>query len=854
MGARRRMLTSTAQARRPRPRVRFGFYRRRRWTVGSTRGVVNGALYAPARVNSVGTTQGATAPAGGGLVFPTVDGAGTNWWADVTVTDQPPGSTPTDPWTVAVTAARRAPLVSLAADWDRDGYLSPLAYLTAAVNDITIDRSTTGDLPDEVSLVEGSTIAQATVVLEGQANGYDVFELFAPYRPDSPLFRTVVVTTPAFLWIGFQTSTGRQYVQQILGHIRSVKPDTATRTVELTLLDPADLLRAPITFPAHAMYLDDYLNSNHKFFINPQAIIDFVLRRNGIYASVAPHPQAQISCTGHGWLAAEAGRSAVPRGVAPVISADTWFVPGPFDLLAVGGVWDDNGAYTEFFAREPYTPRVGNGIGMSAWLKVGTDMGVTAGGFDVFQLLPLADNAAFQFVLAVNSTGSITGIIRHNTIENGFTQPVTTTTQWQYIGLHFVHNSNGTTTIRYRVGGVTFSGSVTTPTVSSPTAPFLQCTAWTNVAWADFQVWYSPDDPGLTGAWPGETPLNEADLDAGLNNMTHLPDVVNADSWTVITDTARAEYALVGFDDTGRFSFTSRGTTNVNSGTVTETVTADRALIDLVTETNTDSVRNVISTETTAGFLDFQNVVVEAQSVGQFDTYPGVTTYQVDLVYGAIGTTTQAVQRIADASWSDTVLWGYVIVDFYNPTVEIDPAADVTVQFAMTGDRKGTITVRNNSPNYIRFATTGGQPALRVQGYLLVLSPTAVEYNTRQGSVNTYGPRLLAIDAAPYRQLLSSMRPVAVRLLQQLAFPVPVIDQFTAVGNPTRRVGDTLNIVDPHGHGSIRAGITKLSRHLSSDQGLVDTLTVRPVGPPGVFILDDPVLGVLGDPTLYITP
>lgn len=854
MPVRRRAGAVFTSARRPRPRVRFDLYRRARWQVGSTRGVVNGALYAPARINSVGTTQGAFAAAGGGLVFPTTDGAGTNWWVDVTVTDQPPGSAPTDPWTVAVTAARRAPLVSLAADWDRDGYQSPLAYLTDAVSDITVDRSTTGDLPDEVSLVEGSTIAQATIVLEDQAGGYDVFELFASYRSDSPLFRTVVVTTPAFLRIGFQTSTGRQYIQQILGHIRSVKPDSAARTVELVLLDPADLLRAPITFPAHAMFRDDYLTSNHKFFINSQAVIDFVLRRNGIYASVAPHPQAQISCTGHGWLAAETGRSAVPRGIAAVIPDDTWYVPGPFDLLAVRGVWDNNTAYTEFFARDPYTPRAGNGIGMSAWLKVGNDMGVTPGTWDQFVLLPLADNAAFQFVLGVEDNGTISGIIRSDSVETGFGQPVTTTTQWQYIGLHFVHNSNGTTTIRYRVGGVTTSGTVTTPTVSSPTAPFLQCTAWTLVSWSDFQVWYSPDDPGLAGPWPGETPLDEADLDTGLNNMTHLPDVVNADSWTVITDTAKAEYALVGFDETGRFSFTSRATTNVNSGTVTETVTADRALIDVVTETSTDSVRNIVTTETTAGFLDFQNIVFEAQSAGQFDTYPGITTYQVDLVYGAIGTTTQEVQRLADADWSATVLWGYVIVDFYNPTVEIDPAADVSVLFAMTGDRKGTITVQNNSPNYIRFATTGGEPALRVQGYLLVLSPTAVEYNGRQGSVTTYGPRLLALGSSPYRQLLDSMRPVAVRLLQQLAFPVPVIDQFTAIGNPTRRVGDTLNLIDPHGHGSIRAGITKLSRHLSATQGLVDTLTVRPVGPPGTFVLDDPVLGVLGDPTLYITP
>jgi hypothetical protein len=851
------MLAVTAQSRRSAARVRFDLYRRRRWPVGSTRGVVNGALYAPARINSIGTTQGATATPTGGLTFPTVDGAGTNWWVDVTVTDQPPGSVPTDPFSAAVAAARRSPLTSLAADWDRDGYQSPYADLTPAVSEVTIERAATGDLPDEVSLVEGSTIAQVTVVLEGQVNGWDVMELFAPYRTDSPFFRTTVITTPAFLWIGLQTSTGRQYIQQLLGHIRSVKPDSAARTVELVLLDPADLLRAPITLPAHAMNRDDYLASNHKFFINSQAVIDYVLRKNGIYASVAPHPKAQISCTAHGWLAAEAGRSAVPRGVAAVIAADTAFVPGPFDLLALGGMWDNNGAYQEFFAAQPFIPTAGNGIGMSAWLKVGNDMGVTAGGWDVFELIPVADVTVFEYVLAINSDGSITGVIRHNTIEDGFTQPVTTTTQWQYVGLHFVHNSNGTTTIRFRIGGVTTSGTITTPVITSPVSPFLQCTAWTNLSWSDFQVWYDPADPGLTGAWPGETPLNQADLDIGLNNMTHLPDITNADSWSTITDVVSAEYGLVGFDETGRFYFTSRDTTSANTGTVDETLTADRSLVDLVTETSADSVRNVVTTETTAGFLVFNNIVFEADGATQFDTPTGVSVYNVTLPYGAIGTTTQNLPQVSDALWTAAITWGFVAVQAPpgNPTVEITTAdGDLEVLFAMTGDRAGSLTVRNNTPHRARFATTGGQPALRVAGYLITLTPTAVEYNGRQGSVTTYGPRTLPVASSPWRQLLSSMRPVAIRLLAQLAYPTPVIDQFTAIGNPARSVGDVLQLEDPDGHGSIRASITKLSRHVSASSGLVDTLTVRPTGPSGMFILGDPVFGVLGDPTLYIGP
>jgi hypothetical protein len=41
---------------------------------------------------------------------------------------------------------------------------------------------------------------------------------------------------------------------------------------------------------------------------------------------------------------------------------------------------------------------------------------------------------------------------------------------------------------------------------------------------------------------------------------------------------------------------------------------------------------------------------------------------------------------------------------------------------------------------------------------------------------------------------------------------------------------------------------------VNQDQGLTDRLTVRPVGPPGMFILDDPELGILGDPDLWIGP
>jgi hypothetical protein len=541
--------------------------------------------------------------------------------------------------------------------------------------------------------------------------------------------------------------------------------------------------------------------------------------------------------------------------VAAVIPEDTWWVPGPFDMLAVRGVWDNNAAYTEFFANDQYSPTPGNGIGMAAWVRIGTDYANPADFRTAFQLLPYVDNTTFQLNMGFFGDGALDGSIATSGGSNGFTQPLDSTTKWQYVALHYQHRSDGTTVIRYRANGATTQGSITTPVVSGPLNAYLQCTAWTvGPDWCNFQVWYSYDPPDLVGdgSWPGEESLDQADVDVGVNYMTHLPDIVNSDSWQLLSDVAAAEYGLIGFDETGRFVFASRDSALRETTFVEETLTTDRSLMELVTETTGDSVRNVITTETSSGFLDFNNVVFEAKSATQFNTYPGTTTFQIELPYGAIGTTTQALPRVANADWSADFLWGYVLVDAYTPTNEVDPAADVTVLFTMAGDRRGLITVYNNSPNYLQFSTTGGQPALRVQGFLLEIEPTQIGNNAKQGSVELYGARSLAIGSSPWRQLLWAMRPVALRLAAELAYPVAVIDQFEAIGNPARRVGDTLRLVDPDGQGSLRTTLVKLTRSMSASQGLVDRLTVRPVGPPGRFVLGDPELGILGDPDLYI--
>lgn len=857
---RQRMLARTAGLRAPSTTVRFGLVRRRRQTLLSERSRRQGALLAPSRVLSVGTSQGATSAAAGGIIFPSVDGAGTNWWIDVTVTDVDPASTPEDPFPAAVIAAVRRPVWSFRADWDRDGYNSPLADLTDIVESLTINRSAVGDLPEEASLIEGTTIAEATVTLTGRFGDTTIFETLAPYRSDSPLYRTDVITTPVTVDLGFITREGPTLLPQLVGNIRTVKPGSGSRTVQIDMLDPAEQLRAPITLPTYGIDRSWYLAGNHKFFVNSQAVIDYVLRKNGIYSSVGTHPYAQISCTGHGWLAAETGRSSIPQGAADPIDDDTWWIQGPFDMLAVRGIWTqstviDQFPYQNFFAREPYAPVEGNGFGMGCWVRCGNDMTDLPGGTNrfLFAVIPLTDSDEFFYFLGMSSDGRLRGGHVLNGVTTVVTTIVNTPNQWMYFGIHFQHLPSGVTRMRHRVNGATFFADLTTPSgFASPYVPFLRVVSYMYRDWSNFQLWYDHNPP--VGAWPGETPIDEADIDVGLNNLTHLPDVVNRDSWELISEVTAAEYGLCGFTEEGRFFFQARDAATVAVTTVEEDITADRNLIDLVTQTSADSVRNVVTTETSAGFMDFQNVVFESDSATQFDTATGTTVFEVELPYGVVAHSTQALPQILNANWDATDLWGYVAVDYYHPTVEIPLADDLSVTFTMTGDRRGTLTVRNNTIYRVRLATTTGEPALRVQGWKLEPTPVALEYQGRQGSVDVFGPRLFAIGASPWRQLLASMRPVALRLLAQLAYPVPVIDQITAVGNPLRKVGDTIRLTDPGGHGDIKTTLVKLTRRVSSSEGLVDTLTVRPVGPPGVIILGDPEFGVTGNPDLWLAP
>lgn len=766
----------------------------------------------------------------------------------------------------AVASGDRQPRVRVLADWDRDGnYAHILSDLTSWISEWSTDRTATGDLPEEATTVEGYMAGELTLTLAGEHDtGSHVMDVFGPYRAGSPLALTPLMGVPIVVDAGF---AGTVWTRVFTGQIRTISPNSSDRTVTVAALDPADLLRAHITLPAAGMDHTRWLTLDHRFWINTQWVVDHILRANGIYASPPPGPgvNVQILATAHGSHAAEIGRSSAPGDVgglpaSPIPAGDTsWWVPGPPQFggaLAARGAYNDvHGAGFAYWASDGgYQLAPGHGVGMAAWVKTGTDMPTDTG--DAFKFLfafePMIgafDDIRLMMAIRASDGGLSARVYVNGSFVDGATRSQSDTDGWRYYGLHWEHRADGTTLISYRMDGSTQFFTVDTPAPTTSYAPRARLFGFTPVPWCDLQVWYAPQRPA--GDWPGETHTSQATLGRGLNELAYMPDVANAESLDLLTEAVQSEYALAGFDESGHFEFRPR--TTIDPSSVDLEITVDGSLLDLATTSSVDTVRNAVGITATDGYFTFAASIVRSDDDREFESGTGVTEHAVTLTGEVMAAPTLDVPHILEANLLDDELYlhGFVAVRADSPSTELPPGSGISVTFAATGPRAGVVTVRNFSAHPCRFATTSGRPAMRVQGYQLVTRPPVVEQVTSQGSVDLHGERVLPLDDTGWRQRPEPLREVAGGLLATLSNPLPVLRQVPILGDPRVQIGDVIRLRDPRGQGEFRAYVVGVAHSMAVGGGFVTDLTVRPVAPPGLGLLDDTELGIL-DGTLVL--
>lgn len=781
----------------------------------------------------------------------------------------------------AVTARLRRPLVRVRADWARDGsYEHPVADLSDWVESVEVERSQTSDLPAEVGLIDGYTSAEATVELSGaRGDGRHAVDTFNPWNTGGPLYGRGLVTTDLAVDLGLATDVGQVMLRQFTGPVRKVSPDYAARTVELSALDPADRLRALITLPWGSLTRATYEADprGYPWTTNTQWALDYVLRRNGIFASPPPPSERTLfAATLHGGHVAEiASQTFAPRSTIrlPVYSGPYYRTdPGgyahPHDMLAPSGSFDDPPSCQYIADGQVYlAPGEGMGISVLAVLGEGPDRGTADRSRMV--LVILTESGSHYLQLMADRDGGVTlEYVADGAVDMALTLPPDRFggRDWHDLTVHMAARDRDELEVNFLTGGGTHGWGGDTFSVA--TLPLSGLRAATRVSvyqpvpMTNVSVWMRPDAPPAVSA-PNFGHESQADLDPGLNEVTALPRVTAADSWELLQEITAAEFGLFGFAEDGRPFFTSRDTLADRTGQVVRELRTTASIKELASEANADTIRNSIAWRARPSWSSpVLETVVEAEEQREFQVVPGVTVFDIELPADVL--LADGVNQVPhwDAEfWADSkdqIVHGFA-AQRNAGGADVDAYADpplMELWWELAGPRLGRLTVVNNAGERVNLAAAGdgrdGEPALKLGGQRIVDGVESVGEMRRPGSIAIYGERGYEMAESDWRQLRAPQARVAGSLLASLANPVPVIEDVPIVGDPRLRIGDLVRLTD-RDQLTLRATVARTKQGASRSDGLHTTLSVRPLASPGLGVLDDDTHGRLDD-TMILAP
>lgn len=783
----------------------------------------------------------------------------------------------------AVRAADRWPVLRLRVDWTGQDYTGPVSDLDVTVRRMTIERSITGELPESAGLVDGYATANLQAELGGtHETSYradpdarmTLAEELSPYRPDSPLAGAARVTAAVRADMGLLTERGPKFYRQLTGTVRSLKVDERQRTVDLGGVDPSERIREIITLPTYGEFITHKSRRSWAITVNTQWLVDYVLRRNGIYASPPLRDDAFIACTGHGGLVSERGFNGAPISINAstgptsglwVDDSHPWGMLGTPENAAGGTV-----GYQEFHGTPgdgstvPLMFQPGYGIALSFWCHIGTYMGLASTLENrLFQVLPTAGQTPRLFVNGFGNGDIYAGIVDQNGNITATPRISTGASRWSHIGVHWRWTSTTTMVVTIRLGGQTRTYTLTHAAITVTETALIegyrrtvQVRGMMFRSWTNMQAWMSPSAPPSLADWQAlETHVSEAEIGRGNNELLYLPNIASDDSWEVLKAAVGAEYGVHGFTPEGRYFFRPRSDTRPS--VIDTVIDVEENLSDVVHTESSDSVRNVVGYSATPAYHDgTYQTVVKADDVEQF-VVPGRTmrSYDLDWPFGAAGNQSGRLPYmgnppatgIGNGVWSNDVQHGWTYSSGTNYT-DGSNAQSVVVTYRQIDARVVRITVDNrNGDRTIRLATPAdssdpsgkpGEPAMRIGGWPLINTPDHVAEYRDEASIARYrGPRVFPMGKSEWRQQPAALDGLARELLAALAEVNPVLEDLPVRGDPRVQAGMVASARFRDGGQPIIGTIVRVLREASED-GLTDLVTLRPLpeqtlAPPG---------------------
>ncbi|GIG63648.1 hypothetical protein Lfu02_80200 [Longispora fulva] len=706
----------------------------------------------------------------------------------------------------AIDSPERQPYVTVSADWTVPGTSDDL---TGHIGAVTIERTLAGELPDEVSLVEGSAAASLSVELV-TGDPFDATRhaawWFSPTAPHAPLAGMTRLARNVTADVGMLTDAGPQAVRRFTGTTRALTVDSAARTARLDALDYREYFRQATT----PLAVDENSGLNATWLVgrtcwqasrmayrSGQRVARFdAAPTNYSDAYVPMWGSATAFFVNSPFAIAEASGLRADPTVGQVAQPPT-FVPGPFVLAAdarPGTDWRAVNVFMPFIEYGTDPAGTNKQDYMTVTVRVRRVAGVAVSGYNMragltMQIdgvpnaprgdiaLGVADDHRLAVRYRYNPSGPIGGA--GTVYVDTFGPTVPDDGAWHYVGVsvHLIAGRAG-----FNLDGATSTGTFTPPgrrmNLSAQFRSYMPC--------AELMVWNSEQ----TG-WPSWQPtfIPTAYLGASALDLVGIPDGTPREAWALLKEIAAAEQATVLLDEGGVFRYRTR---TAAVPVEARTLTAEQSLLSLTTREDIDRVRNVVNVRhRPAARSTVRQSLYESREPVKLDPLATVTlwvplaapAYSVDQQsYGVSGTT--IATRLTVSTAADGSSWS-VSSDVYL-TVDWEPT-------------RARLTIRNTTGGTRYVANNGNVPTIMIAGRALALGPEISATATADASRYVYGDQPLTVPASPWVQSTAVAQRLADLLVADLAEPRAHITGLDIIGDPRLQLGDRVRIRDRDG-------------------------------------------------------
>ncbi|MGH7954631.1 MAG: hypothetical protein ACREOZ_01590, partial [Gloeomargaritales cyanobacterium] len=513
---------------------------------------------------------------------------------------------------------------------------------------ITIERALQGDIPAELNVVEGYSVAKMDIVLSGRRSQdtLDIIDLVM--SPTSPLVGSAdpiglgcAITYRVIVPLSGTPKT----IDQFVGVIRTVDPQL-DGTVKISALDLMDLLSRPVSLKPIGV---DYLRmlavptalSSSKQQFNMTWAIDQVLRQCGLYCSPA---RVTNSATKKSYFCATMNGSWWPdldeltfenpiyETVDNSYQASDVFIAGQYGYAANGTV-SSYGQYR--YVRLIATWVKGETQHMGAW--VFGPRTIQTGTTTILCDVTLSGDPDIagrcQMQLALSTSGVVTANLVQLTGQSynvTFTGPtISGAAAWHYVAVGFEwRTSNSGVTAWFNVDG-TVTPSVSATVLNAFTIfknyatiriqskmPIQSVQWWKNIS-GTF-VW----PIGLPTSTTGVSP--QTSLDLALSNLTAIPDIYKQTGLDVMAAMLKAELGVLYSTESGVITFQTRDTVNASRSTLNSITVTEEDLAGLVVHLRNDSFINSIVCESSLMVLS-PVIAYTSDLAERFDTAASTT-------------------------------------------------------------------------------------------------------------------------------------------------------------------------------------------------------------------------------------